>query len=134
MGVMAESMVGYAQPLIDQTDGSLEQVNKALALAQLCWNAALFPEEERERLFADMRPVLKMDDDEFEEFRRQIVLPMILRHFDMFPHMPRIQSKEVVTARKRPQVTVREEKYLGTGRNEPCPCNSGKKHKKCCGR
>ena len=22
--------------------------------------------------------------------------------------------------------------YAGTGRNEPCPCSSGKKYKKCC--
>jgi len=27
--------------------------------------------------------------------------------------------------------TIRVEKI---GRNEPCPCNSGKKYKKCCGR
>lgn len=24
-------------------------------------------------------------------------------------------------------------KYAGTGRNEPCPCGSGRKYKKCCG-
>lgn len=29
---------------------------------------------------------------------------------------------------------VNEKKYPGTGRNEPCPCGSGKKYKKCCGR
>lgn len=27
-----------------------------------------------------------------------------------------------------------EKKYPKTGRNEPCPCGSGKKYKKCCGR
>ena len=26
-----------------------------------------------------------------------------------------------------------KEKYPGTGRNNPCPCDSGKKYKKCCG-
>jgi uncharacterized protein YecA (UPF0149 family) len=30
-----------------------------------------------------------------------------------------------------PQQPVRSEKI---GRNQPCPCGSGKKHKKCCGR
>jgi hypothetical protein len=29
--------------------------------------------------------------------------------------------------------TRRSAKYPGTGRNEKCPCGSGKKHKKCCG-
>lgn len=28
--------------------------------------------------------------------------------------------------------TVPDEKYKGTGRNEQCPCGSGKKYKKCC--
>ncbi|MGE5152396.1 MAG: SEC-C metal-binding domain-containing protein [Bdellovibrio bacteriovorus] len=25
-------------------------------------------------------------------------------------------------------------KFPGTGRNEPCPCGSGRKYKLCCGR
>ena len=29
-----------------------------------------------------------------------------------------------------PKTTIAEKKV---GRNEPCPCGSGKKHKKCCG-
>lgn len=33
------------------------------------------------------------------------------------------------TATKRPA-----KKYAGTGRNERCPCGSGKKYKVCCGR
>ncbi|WP_337489209.1 SEC-C metal-binding domain-containing protein, partial [[Ruminococcus] torques] len=28
--------------------------------------------------------------------------------------------------------TIRKEKKIG--RNDPCPCGSGKKYKKCCGR
>ena len=30
------------------------------------------------------------------------------------------------------QVQSNTEKYPGTGRNDPCPCGSGKKYKKCC--
>lgn len=33
---------------------------------------------------------------------------------------------------RKEQPYVRESKKIG--RNEPCPCNSGKKYKKCCGR
>lgn len=36
-----------------------------------------------------MRPTLKMDDDEFEAFRRSVVIPMIRRHQEMFPRMHR---------------------------------------------
>lgn len=31
-----------------------------------------------------------------------------------------------------PVETIHAEKQVG--RNDPCPCGSGKKHKKCCGR
>ena len=29
--------------------------------------------------------------------------------------------------------TLRQDWVLGTGRNDPCPCGSGRKYKKCCG-
>lgn len=35
MGAIADAIVAYAQPLIDQTDGSLEQLNQALAMSQV---------------------------------------------------------------------------------------------------
>ncbi len=38
MGALAEAFVAYAQPLLDQTDGSEEQLNKAFAISQLCYN------------------------------------------------------------------------------------------------
>ena len=40
MGAIAEGFVAYAQPLLDQTDGSEEQLNKAFAISQLCFNLA----------------------------------------------------------------------------------------------
>ena len=45
MGAIAEGFVAYAQPLLDQTDGSEEQLNKAFAISQLCYNLALLPED-----------------------------------------------------------------------------------------
>jgi len=39
--------------------------------------------------------------------------------------------KEIVKAFKRSKTVVKGEKI---GRNDPCPCGSGKKYKKCCGR
>ena len=38
---------------------------------------------------------------------------------------------EIVKAYKRSKTVVKGEKI---GRNDPCPCGSGKKYKKCCGR
>ncbi|MFO7831748.1 MAG: preprotein translocase subunit SecA [Desulfuromonadaceae bacterium] len=46
------------------------------------------------------------------------------------------KQRKVVTNRsdepKQPQTVVRSEEKVG--RNDPCPCGSGKKYKKCCGR
>ena len=50
MGAIAERFVAYAQPLLDQTDGSEEQLNKALTISQLCFNLALLPEDQREAI------------------------------------------------------------------------------------
>jgi uncharacterized protein YecA (UPF0149 family) len=33
-----------------------------------------------------------------------------------------------------PVETIRTEKGGTVGRNDPCPCGSGKKYKKCCGK
>ena len=48
MGAIAEGIVAYAQPLLDQTDGSEEQLNKAFTISQLCYNLALLPEDSRD--------------------------------------------------------------------------------------
>ena len=137
MGIIAESIVAYAQPLLDETDGSIEDMERALSFAQLCWNLALLPEEEREESLDEMRQSFEMDDAEFEDFRQSVVLPMIRRHHDMFPDMPSYGSAsdaKTTTVREVPlSKTPRAQRYPGTGRNAPCPCNSGKKYKHCCG-
>ena len=140
MGAMAEAMTAYAQPLFDETDGSIEQMNHALELGQLCWNLALMPEEARNEALREMGPSLEMEADEFEAFRRTVVVPMIRRHEEMFPRMHGLGSTGGFNSNVRAATPssamppVSGEKYPGTGRNAPCPCNSGKKYKKCCGR
>lgn len=139
MGAIADAMSRFAQPLIDATDGSPEDLQRALSLSQLCWNMALMPEGNRDQFLADMQPTLKMDDEEFQEFKRAVVMPMIRRHQEMFPEMQRQEATDrphalgehtsPPTARRQPV-----KKYAGTGRNERCPCGSGKKYKVCCGR
>ena len=124
MGKMADAMSDFAQPLIDATDGSPEDLQRALSLSQLCWNLALAPEETRDELLNDMQPTLNMDDSEFEDFRSNIVMPMIYRHQKMFPDMQHSGGSGLRAVKK----------YPGTGRNERCPCGSGKKYKVCCGR
>ena len=75
MGAMAEAIVAYAQPLLDDSDGSAAQTQSALTLAQLCWNLALLPEEDRDDSLAEMRPALNMDDGQFDELRTMTASP-----------------------------------------------------------
>lgn len=129
MGRFAESVVDYAQPLLDDTDGSREQMQSALSIAQMCWNLALLPESEQEEELAEMRPALEMDDAEFLDFRNSVIDPMISRHREMFPSLSGGGSQSTA-----PGAFPGAKKYPGTKRNEPCPCDSGKKYKRCCGR
>lgn len=143
MGIMAEAFAAYAQPLLDQTDGSEDQLKKALAISQLCYNLALMPEGSRDPAISEMRLSLEMDDEEFDEFRRSLLVPMIQRHQEMFPRMHRRgstdssqsgPSPEGPSFRTRPEMAARREAYPGTNRYAPCPCNSGRKYKFCCGK
>ena len=136
MGAIADALVAYAQPLIDQTDGSLEQMNKAFSLGSACYNLALLPKANRDAAIAKMQPTLQMDDDEFAAFRRTVIEPMILRHEEMFPRMHGKDAFQLPsfepTYQIPPATPTRKEKYPGIGPYSPCPCNSGKKYKFCC--
>jgi uncharacterized protein YecA (UPF0149 family) len=138
MGAMADAFAAFAQPLLEQTDGSLEQMQKAFTISQLCYNLALVPEDSRETSIREMQESLKMDDAEFDEFRRSVVDPMIRRHHEMFPGRSRLFSDDLSESdpslRERPERSARGEKYPGTDRYAPCPCDSGKKYKFCCGK
>ena len=148
MGVIGESMANYAQPLVDATDGSIEQVQKALNIAMTCWNLALLPPGQREAAIADMRGPLKMDEADFDDFRRSVVDPMIRRHIDMFPRMHGRVREEPLSVSAAPRMSwpsrmepaasvpwglpAKTENRPKVGRYDPCPCGSGKKYKWCC--
>ena len=137
MGAIADAIMAYGQPLIDQTDGSMEELKKALSLTQLCFNLAMTPDNQRDAMLDEMRSDLSMDDEEFDEFRRELVLPMIRRHEAMFPRMhQRVSTGPAVSSPTLQTTTSKASsagKYPGTDRYAPCPCNSGEKYKFCCG-
>lgn len=138
MGAIADAIVAYAQPLIDETDGSLEQINKALSISQACWNLSVVPKEERQSAMKSLGEALSLDDAEFQDFQRSILEPMIRRHEQMFPKLHRCESIEPPhwepSVSPQPSVQSPKEKSSQPGRYDPCPCNSGKKYKFCCGR
>ena len=135
MGVIAEGIVAYAQPLLNQTDGSMEQMSKAMAICQVCWNLALLPENERDQRISEMPPTLHMEGEEFDDFRRSVIDPMIRRHQEMFPRMHRRGSTAASPSGPSPQPPTRaaaREAHSGTEPYAPCPCKSGRKYKFCC--
>jgi SEC-C motif len=137
VGAIAEGIVAYAQPLFDQTDGSMEQLNKAMSISQLCWNLALLSEDGRDQMLSELRPSLDMDEEQFEEFRRSIIDPMIRRHLEMFPLMHQRGSTTAWPSDPSPQAHSRapaNEAYPGTEPYALCPCKSGRKYKFCCRR
>jgi len=130
LGAIAEGIAAYAQPLFESTDGSIEDMNRAMTIAQLCWNLALVPEDKRDVEIDAMKSSLKMTDTDFADFRQRLILPMIQRHCDMFPalHHRSTQASKIVSV-----APALPEKYPGTSRNAPCPCGSRRKYKRCCG-
>ena len=76
-----------------------------------------FEEEICEKLFK-VQPVNEVDMDKMEEQRRAEEKKMV---------MGRGEDQE-----EKPKQPVRRGEKIG--RNDPCPCGSGKKYKKCCGR
>src|SRR5262249_38425668 len=138
MGGVADAIAAYAQPLIDQTDGSIEQVDKALAMTQFCFNLALIPDDQRGASIDNLQQSLGMDDAEFAEVRQSIIEPMLRRHEEMFPGMHQ-RSFDISAPSFAPplaperRTAARGEKYPGTDRYAPCPCGSGEKYKFCCG-
>jgi len=137
MGALADAIVAYAQPLLDQTDGSAEHMNKAFAIAQCCYNLAILPADTRDQMIREMQQSVDMNDEAFEEFKSSVILPMIRRHEEMFPQMHgRISASPSQTSSSRlvpPERAASADKRAAPPPYSPCPCNSGKKYRFCCG-
>lgn len=62
MGVIADSLIEYCKPLMEPTDGSPADLQKALHLGQLCWNLAILPDAERGPAIAELQSSMTLDD------------------------------------------------------------------------
>ena len=103
------TMVGF----LDGIDESLKEPNPIETMDEDTKVSLAF---DKEKLYknmvsakADWLYELKQWDDIFDEETRE-----------------RLYKEQKISG------TIRKEKKVG--RNDPCPCDSGKKHKKCCGR
>ena len=87
------------------------------------------PPEERFKslsLGPNIRKSLQTGEMDIEDFRKQILtmeLPSEAMRFDLLKQLAGIKPS-----------TPQPEKQKKIGRNDPCPCGSGKKYKRCCGK
>ena len=93
-------------------------------------NEALPEEIDVEKLKADTEVTIKID---FERLYKQMV-EYKAQHLLDLPQWDGIFTKEkreeLYKEQRNSKTIVKDKK---PGRNEPCPCDSGKKYKKCCG-
>lgn len=138
MGALAEAFMAYAQPLLERTHGSPEDMQKSLDITMICYNLALLPDAAREEVLAKFRSDTGMSEQQFVEFRNGLIEPMIRRHELMFPHLHNRAFPDAMPARPlapaEPGSARPGDPYPGTGRYAPCPCGSGEKYKFCCGK
>ena len=83
----AADIADYAEPLLDATDGSPEQVQRAMSMATVFWNLAIVKEDAERRSRLDEIVAKTFDtEDEREQFR-SLARDMIERQRSMFPAM-----------------------------------------------
>lgn len=116
--LLEEVRRAYAEGLVDSSVADLEGIEQDIVLPKP-WR------RERQRLISDA--IAEMEwwaafhkDETRLKKRRSPGVPL---------PMPRVEP--AATRHDPPQPYIREKKV---GRNDPCPCGSGKKYKKCCGK
>ena len=89
----------------------------------------------------EANPIEEMEEDTVVSLafdKEKLYKNMVAAKADWLYELP--QWEDIFTAEKRKELykeqkssgTIRNEKKIG--RNDPCPCGSGKKYKKCCGK
>lgn len=118
-GVVSQLAASYdVRPVIFMgfLDGILTSLTNEIKLEEIDENSEISLHIDFAELFKNM---LKADAD---------YLYTLEEWMDIFDEE---KQKELVDEYRRSRTVVKEAKI---GRNEPCPCGSGKKYKKCCGK
>ena len=116
----------------DDAEGWAYGFCEGVKLSQPAWQA-LLDDSEGERWY---RPIGLLGGDDYSADQDDLTKTPAQRHVlatEITNNLPYIHAfwlpmREAVNARQRAQRMSNK-----VGRNEPCPCGSGKKFKKCCG-
>ena len=110
----------YADGLVDDTVADLEGIERDMMAAPKPWR------RDRQRIITDAIAEMEWWASFHPEDSRPKKLPK-----SQAPMLPPATPAPSTSSYVPPKPLVREPKL---GRNDPCPCGSGKKYKKCCGK
>jgi uncharacterized protein YchJ len=112
----------------NSTTGGVESTRRFLLESELTPDLT----ELRQDLL-DVADVMEIDFPERERWREEAKHDVEFRQ-QWFARATKPETREPVgdPVRAEPQTTPRNGKKKKVGRNDPCPCGSGKKYKKCC--
>lgn len=108
--------VAYAQEGFDMFEAMIHSIKEDFV--KFCYNATIKTSTER-------RDVIGSGEEHKDEFSEEDAL--------MARGGQDVPAEAVIPKREHKQQTVRRD-MPKVGRNDPCPCGSGKKYKHCCGR
>jgi len=112
-----------------QRDPLVEYKKESFGLFEELWNRAT---EEMVRMLFLLRPITEEDERDLLRTRRQ-QQPLSYSQPEDNPE-PVWQPSQPQGQQSAAAVKTVVRNTRKVGRNEPCPCGSGKKYKKCCGR
>ena len=116
-----------------QRDPLVEYKRESFELFEDLWNRST---EEMVRMLYLLRPISDEDERELRgaHARRQQQVSYSGPETAPPPQPPRRANRGRMDARSAAAVKTVVRTMPKVGRNQPCPCGSGKKYKKCCGR
>lgn len=127
------------EPLFCEREHEGKPLLDAEAWAWGFWEGIQLRAEQWDEIFHSnlaplMRPIYLLGSDELEEEETKLIDDPIKTHKlaieieAAIPHIHRYWAPKRKSAVEQVQRDAPK-----TGRNDPCPCGSGKKYKKCCG-
>jgi len=124
--------------------GSSKHIESLVSLAATSWNMTMVSQEEATKTKAKILNICQGDIEQIQTIEALIVKFMMVK-LEQYSHDNRfIINYQVDTSCEPPSLNIASVPFgdgalrdsggkINVGRNDPCPCGSGKKYKKCCG-
>jgi hypothetical protein len=84
-GGFADSLALLAEPLLEHSDGSLEQVQKAMSVAAVAWNIGLLPRDQQLAAIDETIAESSMETRDKENFVL-LLTGLVARFNELYPH------------------------------------------------